>query len=102
MLWCPAKDINTRTPPPLLAKFVMHVRLPLWLVAPSNPALESLLWRFVKVTDTHENIGDYLTKEYAHYYLLNGRGLVMKDSKIDLFVEFYALAELGTSTMFNP
>lgn len=45
---------------------------------------------FVKVTDTHENTGKYLTKEYAHYYLLNGRKLVLKDSKIDLFVSFYS------------
>ena len=44
---------------------------------------------FVKATDAHENSGNYLTKEYAHYYLLNGRGFVMKDSKIDLFVDFY-------------
>jgi hypothetical protein len=44
---------------------------------------------FVKATDAHENSGSYLTKEYAHYYLLNGRKLVMEDSKINLFVDFY-------------
>ena len=43
---------------------------------------------FVRVTDTHENTGSYLTKEYANYYLLDGRKLVMKDSKIDLFLDF--------------
>lgn len=44
---------------------------------------------FVKVTDTHENLGSYLTKEYANYYLLDGRKLVMRDSKIDLYVNFH-------------
>lgn len=45
--------------------------------------------KFVLVTDPHENLGSYLTKEYAHYYLLDGRKLVMNDSKMDLFVDFY-------------
>ena len=43
--------------------------------------------RFVRVTDAHENTGSYLTKEYAHYYLLDGRKLAMQENQIDLFVE---------------
>jgi hypothetical protein len=35
---CPAKLINTRTLTPLLARLVMKVRLPEWLLAPSMPA----------------------------------------------------------------
>jgi hypothetical protein len=56
---------------------------------------------FVMVTDAHENSGSYLTKEYAHYYLLNGRKLIMKDSKIDLFVDFYNGVPLRTITNAN-
>lgn len=44
--------------------------------------------RFVRVTNAHECTGSYLTKEYAHYYLLDGRKLVMKESQIDLYVDF--------------
>ncbi|ABB73422.1 hypothetical protein SAMN05216403_13224 [Nitrosospira multiformis ATCC 25196] len=45
--------------------------------------------RFVEVTNTHKNTGSYLTKEHANYYLLTGRKLVLKDSKIELSMKLY-------------
>ena len=44
---------------------------------------------FVKVSNAHENIGSYLSKSVAEYFLLTGREVSFEDTKINLFVDFY-------------
>lgn len=48
--------------------------------------------RFAKVTDTHENIGSYLTrlehKSTTMYFLLKDRKVNFKNDKIDLHINF--------------
>ena len=43
---------------------------------------------FSKVTEVHENIGSYLTKKRANYYLLQGRKYSRKDDCLDLRVNY--------------
>ena len=43
---------------------------------------------FSKVTEVHENIGSYLTKERANYYLLQGRKFCRKDDCLNLRVNY--------------
>lgn len=49
----------------------------------SQPCYE----KFVKVSNSHENIGRYLTKSWdASYFILNDRAVNFEKDKIDLFV----------------
>ena len=43
---------------------------------------------FCKVTEVHENIGSYLTKSRANYYVLQGRKFSRKDDCLDLRVNY--------------
>ena len=43
---------------------------------------------FSKVTEVHKNIGSYLTKKRANYYLLQGRKYSRKDDCLDLRVNY--------------
>lgn len=43
---------------------------------------------FAKVTEVHERIGSYLTKERANYYLLQGRKFSRKDDNLNLWVNY--------------
>lgn len=43
---------------------------------------------FCKVTEVHENIGSYLTKSRANYYVLQGRKFCRKDDSLNLWVNF--------------
>lgn len=43
---------------------------------------------FSKVTEVHENIGSYLTKERANYYLLQGRKFSRRTDCLDLRVTY--------------
>lgn len=43
---------------------------------------------YSKATEVHENIGSYLTKGLAKYYILNGRKFSRKDNDLDLWVNF--------------
>lgn len=44
---------------------------------------------FSKVTEIHENIGSYLTKDMANYYIINGRKFSRRNDHLDLWVCFY-------------
>lgn len=43
---------------------------------------------FCKVTEVHENIGSYLTKSRANYYVLQGRKFSRKDDCLNLWVNY--------------
>lgn len=43
---------------------------------------------FAKVSEVHENIGSYLTKERANYYLLQGRKFSRKEDNLNLWVNY--------------
>lgn len=43
---------------------------------------------FCKVTEVHDNIGSYLTKERANYYLLQGRKFSRRTDCLDLRVNY--------------
>ena len=44
--------------------------------------------KFSKVTEIHENIGSYLTKDMANYYIINGRKFNRKNDHLELWVNF--------------
>jgi len=44
--------------------------------------------KFSKVTEIHENIGSYLTKGIANYYILDGRKFSRKDECLNLWVSY--------------
>lgn len=49
----------------------------------SNPCYD----RFAKVSNTHEFTGNYLTKQYAYYYVLDDRGVKFADTQLHIFVK---------------
>ena len=44
--------------------------------------------RFAKTTIAHDSLGNYLSKEYAYYYLLENRKVNFATSRIPVYVDF--------------